>query len=152
MWPYFIYRYQIFICWFASSNDKQHCLDDLTYPSWQLQIGRMRGGDSQASNVKPNLWPTLLGTNTSPTSQHFWVDNFPNFPRWGYVSEPWMEFFFSPQFFVENGKFHEILLTTKFKPGFLELPMEWNLKTRQDLEDITYSSTVEEIPQHLISS
>ena len=25
---------------------------------------------------------TLLGTNISPTSRHFWVDDFPNFPCW----------------------------------------------------------------------
>ena len=28
---------------------------------------------------------TLLGTNISPTSRHFWVDDFP-FPKVGYVS------------------------------------------------------------------
>ena len=49
----FIYRYQIFVCWFASSNDKQHCLDDLTYPSWQLQI------DGCGGSVKLQMWNNI---------------------------------------------------------------------------------------------
>ena len=133
----FIYRYQIFVCWFASSNDKQHCPRRSNISILAAPNRRMRGV-SQASNVKQHLWSTLLGTNTSPTSQHFWVDDFPNFPRWGYVSEPWMVFFppnsllrmeSSMRFFWPNSS-----------PLFLALPMEWNLKTRQDLEDITYPS------------
>ena len=29
-----------------------------------------------------NIWNHLLEINISHTSRHFWVDDFPNFPRW----------------------------------------------------------------------